>query len=158
MPRFGVKDMPEDALRSLNFAWHRLDAWPDVSQSLTRLRSRFLLAPVSNANISMMVDLARRNNLYFDAILGAEIAGDYKPKPRVYLAAAEAVDLPPGECMMVSAAAHFGDIAGAAAAGLRNASVARPDEFGPATAASVPKESVDIPAKGLQDLVDKLGA
>ena len=79
--------------RNLNLAWHRLDAWPDVPPGLARLKRRYLLAPVSNGNISLMVDLARRNNLPWDAILGSEIAGDYKPKPRVYLAAAEAFDL-----------------------------------------------------------------
>jgi 2-haloacid dehalogenase len=158
LPRFGIKDLPEDVLRSLNLAWHRLDAWPDVSPSFPRLGSRFLLAPVSNANISLMTDLARRNHLHFDAILGAEIAHDYKPKPRVYLAAAEAFDLPPGECMMISAAAHTGDLTGAAAAGLRTASVARPDEFGPGTGATVPKTSVDIAANTLRELADKLGA
>jgi hypothetical protein len=77
LPRFGVKDLPEDVSRSLNFAWHRLDVWPDVTQGLTRLGNDFLLAPVSNGNISLMVDLARRNRLHFDAMLGAEIAGDY---------------------------------------------------------------------------------
>jgi 2-haloacid dehalogenase len=100
----------------------------------------------------------RSDDLGFDAILGAEIAGDYKPKPRVYLAAAEAFDLPPGECMMVSAAAHPGDIAGAAAAGLRTASVARPDEFGPGTGATVPEVPVDIAANNLDELADRLGA
>jgi 2-haloacid dehalogenase len=122
------------------------------------LANNFLLAPVSNANISLMADLARRNQLRFDAILGAEIVGDYKPKPRVYLAAAEAFDLPPGECMMVSAAAHATDIIGAQTAGLRVASIARPDEFGSGTAASVPKESVDVVAQNLIDLADKLSA
>ena len=62
---------------------------------LARLKRKFLLAPVSNGNISLMVDLARRNDLPWDAILGAEIAGDYKPKPQVYLAAAAAFDLAP---------------------------------------------------------------
>jgi 2-haloacid dehalogenase len=109
-------------------AWHRLDAWPDVSRGLHQLKRRFLLAPVSNGNISLMVDLARRNGLPWDAILGAEIAGDYKPKPRVYLAAAEAFDLPPGACMMV--AAHTNDLIHAAACGLRTAHVARPNERG----------------------------
>jgi 2-haloacid dehalogenase len=156
--QFGIKDFPEDTTRSLNLAWHRLDAWPDVNAGFARLANNFLLAPVSNANISLMADLARRNQLRFDAILGSEIAGDYKPKPRVYLAAAEAFDLPPGECMMVSAAAHTGDIIGAKAAGLRVAAIARPDEFGPGTAASVPKESVDVVAQNLIDLADKLSA
>jgi 2-haloacid dehalogenase len=158
LPQFGVKDLPEDVTRSLNLAWHRLDAWPDVKPGFVRLTNNFLLAPVSNGNISLMSDLARRNQLRFDAILGAEIAGDYKPKPRVYLAAAEAFDLPPVECMMVSAAAHASDIAGAKAVGLRIASIARPDEFGPGTAQSVPKESVDVVAQSLPDLADKLGS
>jgi len=158
LPRFGVSDLPEDVRRSLNLAWHRLDAWSDVSPSFPKLASRCLLAPVSNGNISLITDLDRRNHLHFDAILGAEIAGDYKPKPRVYIAAAEAFDLPAGECMMVSAAAHTGDLAGAAAAGLRTASVARPDEFGPGTGATVPKTPVDIAANNLNALADKLGA
>jgi 2-haloacid dehalogenase len=158
LPRFEIKDVPEDVLQDLNLAWHRLDAWPDVPDGLARLRSRFLVAPVSNANISLMVDLQRRNNLQFDAVLGAEIANDYKPKPRVYLAAAEAFGLAPRECMMVSAAAHSSDILGAGAAGLRNATVGRPDEFGPGTAVTVPKENVDIVAKDLLDLVDRLGS
>jgi 2-haloacid dehalogenase len=158
LPRFGMSDLPEDVRRSLNLAWHRLDAWPDVSPSFAKLESRFLLAPVSNGNISLIADLARRNHLHFDAVLGAEIAGDYKPKLRVYIAAAEAFDLPPGECMMVSAAEHTGDLAGAAAAGLRTASVARPDEYGPGTSATVPKKPVDIAASSLNELADKLGA
>jgi 2-haloacid dehalogenase len=77
--------------------------WPDVPAALKRLRKNFLLAPVSNGNISLMVDLARRNEFHWDAILGAEIAGDYKPKPRVYLAACEAFDLKPQQCMMIAA-------------------------------------------------------
>jgi 2-haloacid dehalogenase len=156
LPRFGIEDLPEDVSRSLNLAWHRLDGWPDLTPGLARLGGKFLLAPVSNGNIALMVDLARRNNLRFDAILGAEIAGDYKPKPRVYLSAVEAFVLQPNECMMVSAAAHSGDIVGAAAAGLRVGSVARPNEYGPGTAASVPKEPVDIMAQSLFDLADKL--
>jgi 2-haloacid dehalogenase len=157
LAQFAIKDLPDDIAGSLNLAWHRLDAWPDVKPGFAQLANRFLLAPVSNGNISLMSDLARRNQLRFDAILGAEIAGDYKPKPRVYLAAAEAFDLRPDECMMVSAAAHSADISGAKAVGLRVASLARSDEFGPGTAPSVPKEPVDIVARDLLDLADKLG-
>src|SRR5215475_10936226 len=102
LPRFKISGVAENALQYLNLAWHRLDAWPDVEPGLTRLKRRFLLAPCSNGNISLMVDLARRNGLQWDAILGSEIAGDYKPKPRVYLASCAAFDLAPGECMMVA--------------------------------------------------------
>src|SRR6516165_11568681 len=63
LPRFGLKDLPEDVLHNLNLAWHRLDAWPDVTPGMKRLRQRFLLAPVSNGNIALMADLARRNDI-----------------------------------------------------------------------------------------------
>jgi 2-haloacid dehalogenase len=156
MPRFKLRDMPEDILRELTLAWHRLDAWPDVPIALKRLRKKFLLAPVSNGNISLMVNLARRNEFAWDAILGAEIAGDYKPKPRVYLAACEAFDLKPQQCMMV--AAHSNDLAAAAACGLRTGHTARPNEYGPDTGEPAPTVTVDVAAKNLADLADKVGA
>ena len=156
LPRFGIAGLPEAALRELNLAWHRLDGWPDAAPGLARLRRRCLLAPVSNGNISLMVDLARRNNFPWDAILGAETAGDYKPKPAVYLAACAAFDLAPGDCMMV--AAHTGDLVAAAKCGLRTGHVARPDEHGPGTGKSAPAAPVDVAAASLEDLADRLDA
>jgi 2-haloacid dehalogenase len=155
LPRFHVDGLSEVERRDLNLAWHRLDAWPDVSRGLHRLKRRFRVAPLSNGNISLMVDLARRNDLPWDAILGAEIAGDYKPKPRVYLAGAEALDLPPGECMMV--AAHTNDLLAAARLGLRTAHIARPNERGPGKGEAAPSEPMDIAANSLDDLAEKLG-
>ncbi len=155
LARFGVTGLGEDDKRNLNLAWHRLDAWPDVPGGLKRLKRRFLLAPVSNGNISLMVDLARRNDLPWDAILGAEIAGDYKPKPKVYLASAAAFDLAPDACMMV--AAHSNDLAAAAAVGLRTAHVARPTEHGPGRGEAAPNVPVDFAAKSLEELAEKLG-
>jgi len=155
-PRFGLADLSEDVARNLNLAWHRIDAWPDVSGGLSRLKRRFMLAPVSNGNISLMVDVARRNGFPWDAVLGAEIAGDFKPKPRVYLAACDALDLPPGDCMMV--ASHTSDLLSAAACGLRTGHVARPNERGPGTGEAAPKAPVDVAASDLEDLAGKLGA
>jgi 2-haloacid dehalogenase len=154
LKRFGVADLSEDDKRKFNLAWHRLDAWPDVTRGLARLKRNYLLAPVSNGNISLMVDLARRNDFTWDAILGAEIAGDYKPKPRVYLAAAAAFDLGPQACMMV--AAHSSDLAAAAALGLRTAHVARPNEYGPGRGEAAPTVAVDIAVKDLEDLAKRL--
>jgi 2-haloacid dehalogenase len=154
LPRFGLAGLAEDVLSDLNLAWHRLDAWDDVTPGLVRLKRRFLLAPVSNGNISLMVDLARRNGFPWDAILGAETAGDYKPKPRVYLAACAAFDCAPGDCMMV--AAHSRDLAAAAALGLRTAHVARPNEYGPGTGERAPTVPVDVAAASLLDLADRI--
>jgi 2-haloacid dehalogenase len=155
LPRFGIDALPEETLRELNMVWHRLPTWPEVPEALIRLKRRYILAPVSNGNISLMVDLARHNGFPWDAILGAEIARDYKPKPRVYLAAAEALDLAPGLCMMV--AAHSYDLKAAADLGFRTAHVARPDEAGPGTGERAPTIPVDVAAGDLADLAGRLG-
>jgi 2-haloacid dehalogenase len=155
LPRFNISGVAENALQYLNLAWHRLDAWPDVVPGMTRLRRRFLLAPCSNGNISLMVNIARRNGIPWDAILGSEIAGDYKPKPRVYLASCEAFDLPPSECMMV--AAHSNDLKHAAANGLRTAHISRMNEHGPGKGEPAPTVPVDYTAASLEDLAGKLG-
>jgi len=155
LPRFGIENLPEATLRELTLAWHRLDAWPDVPAALARLKTKFIIAPVSNGNISLMVDLARHNKFPWDAILGAEVAGDYKPKPGVYLAACAAVDFAPAQCMMV--AAHSNDLAAAAKVGLRTAHTARPGEYGPNTGEGAPTVPVDFMAKDLGDLAVKLG-
>lgn len=152
----GLGHVPEATRRELNLAWHRLGAWPDTAPGLARLRGRYLVAPCSNGNISLMVDLARRNGLVWDAILGAELARDYKPKPAVYLASAAAFDCDPAEVMMV--AAHSSDLAAAAAAGLRTAFIARPDEHGPGRGESQATAAVDVSATSLLDLADRLEA
>jgi 2-haloacid dehalogenase len=154
-PRFGLEQVEEPVLRELNLAWHRLDAWPDVPAALNRLRSRFLLAPCSNGNISLMADLARRNDLRWDAILGSEVARDYKPKPGVYLAAVDAFSLEPGQCMMV--AAHSNDLKAAAAVGLRTGHVAQVNEFGPDTGEAGPTVPVDVSARSFTEFADKMG-
>src|SRR4029078_8253805 len=55
LPRFGISALSEHVARELNLAWHRLDAWPDVTPALKRLKRDFLLAPVSNGHISLIV-------------------------------------------------------------------------------------------------------
>jgi len=155
LPRFGVGGLGEEVLAHLNLAWHRLDGWPDTAPGLARLKRGYYIAPCSNGNVSLMVDLARRNGIAWDTILGSEIAGDFKPKPRVYLAACEALDLPPGQCMMV--AAHSRDLKAAASNGLRTAHVARPDEHGPGKGEPAPTVPVDIAASSVEDLAGKLG-
>jgi 2-haloacid dehalogenase len=155
IPRFGLLNLSEEVLLELALSWHRLDAWPDVPAALARLKRKFMIAPVSNGNISLMVDLARRNNFPWDAILGAEVAGDYKPKPGVYLAACAALDLKPAQCMMV--AAHSNDLAAAAACGLRTAHTARPNEYGPNTGEPKPTVPVDLVAENLAGLAAQLG-
>jgi len=153
---FGLARLDAAARDDLVLAWHRLDAWPDVGPALARLHDRFRLAPCSNGNVALMVDLARRNGWRWDAIAGADLARDYKPKPAVYLAAAAAFGCAPREVLMV--AAHSSDLAAAAAAGLRTAFIARPDEKGPGRGEKAATVPVDFEVHDLAALADRLGA
>jgi 2-haloacid dehalogenase len=157
IPEFHLQKLSEETRRRLVLAWHHLDAWPDVDEALKRLGRRFLLAPVSNGNIGLMVDIAARNHWRWDAILGADIAHDYKPNRDVYLAAADALSLKPGECMMV--AAHDIDLThgGASGAGLRTAYLSRPREYGDRKTADKLTGKVDFRADSLIDLARQLG-
>ena len=129
LAEFGLEDTVDDESRaSLNRAWEKLPPWPDVVPGLEALHGRYLLAPCSNGSIGMMARLARFAGLPWDAIVGADIAHDYKPQAAVYRASATALDLAPEAVMMV--AAHNFDLAAAREAGLKTAFVSRPDEYG----------------------------
>jgi len=154
-PKFGLEKLANQVADDLNLAWHRLDTWPDTVPGFVRLKRKFILAPCSNGNIALMVDIARRNSIPWDAILGSEIARDFKPKPAVYLMTAAALNLQPNEVMMV--AAHSDDLRQAASNGLRTAHVARPGENGPGTGESAPRVPVDFAAKNMEDLASQLG-
>jgi 2-haloacid dehalogenase len=155
LPRFGLESLDGAALDRLTLAWHHLDVWPDVPAGMARLRQCFWIAPVSNGNIALMCDLAKRNDLRWDAILGADIAKDFKPKPEVYLGAAAAFNLRPDECMMC--ACHSSDLKAAAAAGLRTAFIARPQEF-PGVSDVAAKIPVDFSCGSLIELAHQLSA
>ncbi|GGC55506.1 haloacid dehalogenase type II [Chelatococcus reniformis] len=128
---FGVDPLalPEAALTELNHAWHRLPPWPDSVRGLALLKSRFVIAPHSNGNLRLLLDMAKHGGLPWDAILGAEVVGAYKPVPQSYLRTAELLSLRPDQVCMV--AAHNDDLAAARACGLRTAFVLRPHEHGP---------------------------
>ena len=117
---------PEKAY--LNRVWHRLDSWPDVIEGLVRLKERYIIGTLSNGNVSLIVNMAKHSGLPWDVVLGAEIAGQYKPCAEVYLRSAEILDLEPGQCMLV--AAHNADLLAASECGFRTAFVARPTEYG----------------------------
>jgi 2-haloacid dehalogenase len=142
---------------SLNAAWERLDPWPDVVAGLHAMKAGHIIAPCSNGSIALMTRLAKYAALPWDCILGAELARDYKPKPRVYLACCDALRLDPGEVMMV--AAHNGDLAAARDAGLQTAFVPRPTEYGPDQAGDLgPDAEWEFIASDFKDLARKLQA
>lgn len=150
-----VTRLDEAILNTLTLVWHRLEAWPDAREGLRRLHSRFRIAPCSNANVSLLVDLSRHNDWEWDAIAGAELARDFKPKPAVYLRSAQELGSSPGETIMV--AAHPLDLRAARDLGMRTAFLARPHEHGTGRAENTEGMRFDWSASSLTDLADQLG-
>jgi 2-haloacid dehalogenase len=157
LARVGLQAVPERDRAELTLAWHRLDPWPDTAEGLRRLGRRFIVAPNSNGHIALLVNLSRRAGLRWDAILGAELARTYKPRPEVYRRGVEALGLEPPQVMMV--AAHNDDLVAAAGCGLRTAFVPRPTEHGPGQTSNLrPEQPVDLVATDFLDLAGQLGA
>ena len=157
LAEFHISGLSEAEIDALNRAWHRLRPWPDSVSGLTRLKKKFIIAPLSNGNIALMTDLAKHSGLPWDCILGAELVRHYKPDREVYQSAADFLNLRVDEVMMV--AAHLGDLRAAKGVGLRTAFVTRPLEYGPHGRPDLqPDSSVDVAAKDLNDLAGQLSA
>jgi 2-haloacid dehalogenase len=156
LEQFGFDDFPDDERVDLNRVWHRLRPWPDSVEGLTRLKSKYIVGTMSNGNIALMVNMAKFSGLPWDVILGAEIAGQYKPHPQAYLNSAKALYLDPGQCML--AAAHNGDLMAARGVGFQCAFIPRPTEYGPAQDMDLQAENdYEIVAADFNDLADQLG-
>jgi 2-haloacid dehalogenase len=152
---FGLQGLTETDRTELNRAWHRLRPWPDVVPGLTRLKKDFVIAPLSNGNISLITNMARNAGLPWDCVLGAELVRHYKPDPEVYRSAPEFLDLEPSQVLMV--ACHLSDLKGAAAVGLKTAFVPRPMEYGPAGKPDLSAESwVDVTADDFENLAGSI--
>jgi len=146
----------EAALDDLNRAWHRLDPWPEAVAGLTRLKRRFVIAPLSNGNIALMTNMAKRAGIPWDTILGAEVVQAYKPQPEAYIRTAEVLGI--GRDALCLVAAHNGDLKAARAAGLATAFVPRPTEHGPGQTSDLgPDEAWDVVGADFQDLAHRLG-
>ena len=154
----GEGGVGDAAIDDLNRAWHRLDPWPDAVEGLTRLKRRYVLATLSNGNVALLVNMAKRAGLPWDAVLGAEVARRYKPQPEAYLTTADLLGLSPGECMMV--AAHGDDLRAAGSLGFRTAFVRRPAEHGPGGAWEDVRaeDGFDVVADDFIGLAEALGA
>lgn len=153
---FRVKDLDETARRELNRAWHRLDPWPDSVEGLTRIKSRHTICTLSNGNLGLLANMAKRAGLPWDCILSAEVFRAYKPDPSTYRGVADVFDVRPDEVML--AAAHQDDLDAARQCGLETAYVERRDEFGADRPKDVsPSPSNTIHARDFIDLAEQLG-
>ena len=156
LKEFGVTGLSEADKVELNKVWHGLQPWPDSVAGLTRLKQKYIIAPLSNGNISLIVNMAKAGGLPWDVVLGAEVARQYKPHPDAYLNSAKALDLPPDQCMLI--AAHNEDLAAAQQQGFKTAFVARPTEHGSSQSADLEaKYEFNYIATDFNDLASQVG-
>lgn len=153
---FGVRGLSEGEKNHLNGVWHRLRPWGDSVPGLLRLKSRFVLATLSNGNVRLLVDMAKNAGLPWDLVFSAELARAYKPDPRAYQMLQELLMLGSNEIMMV--AAHQGDLRAAQELSFRTAFVMRPLEYGPQAVPDLTADpSFDVVATDFVDLARQLG-
>jgi 2-haloacid dehalogenase len=159
LKEFEIKNLTKEEIVSWAYVWRRLKPWPDSVEGLTRLKKKYVIAPLSNGNIALMTNLARFGGLPWDAILGAELVKHYKPDNEVYLSAPYFLGLKPEEVMMC--AAHVSDLQAARKNGLRTAYIDRPDEFGNGSAGvpdKVKPGDFDLVSASAVDLARQMGA
>ncbi len=153
---FGITGLSESEKEDFNRLWHRLKPWPDSVSGLTRLKKKYVIATLSNGNVALLTNMAKRADLPWDCILSAELIKRYKPDREVYQMSSELLGLRNEEVMMV--ASHPGDLRAAAAVGLRTALILRPLEYGPNR--TQPAENTppfDVVAQDLNDLARQFG-
>ena len=157
LPRFGLDMLTQAERAHLNRVWHRLDPWADSVRGLRQLKSNFVISTLSNGNVALLVNMAKHARLPWDCVLSAELFRHYKPDPEVYQGAARLLGFEPAQVLMV--AAHPGDLAAAARAGLRTAYVPRPLEHGRGGAMEpVGELHFDVVAADFIALAEQLGA
>jgi 2-haloacid dehalogenase len=153
--KYGLADLGEADKDRINKVWHRLRPWSDAIEGLRRLKTRYVIGTLSNGNVGLLTRMAKFAGLPWDVILGAETARAYKPLPQAYVANAELINLRPEQVMLV--AAHNGDLAAAAGAGLRTAFVPRPSEYGPGQRRDLrPERDWDVIADSFMSLATAL--
>jgi len=155
--KFSITNLTEAQKIHLNQVWHRLKAWPDSVEGLTRLKAHYLLCTLSNGNLGLLAKLSKTAALPWDCILSAEVFGKYKPHPETYLGVARIFGVEPDEVMLV--AAHHDDLMSARTCGLKTAYIERPLEFGKSSLKDVSRNPDDsLHAKNLIHLARLLSA
>ena len=156
LPTFGLEHLSEAERQHLNRVWHRLEAWPDSVEGLLRLKTHYTLCTLSNGNIGLLTNMAKRAGLPWDCILSAEVFRAYKPDPATYLGVAKVFDVAPEQVMLC--AAHHDDLAAARACGLQTAYIERPFEYGATQVKDIsPKSGNDLHARDMVQLAELLG-
>ena len=154
---FGIEGLSEADRQHINTGWHRLKPWPDSIPGLTRLKANYIIGPLSNGNVSLLLNMAKHAGIPWDMIFGSDLFGHFKPDPETYLGVCTLLDLEPSQVMMC--AAHNSDLRAARELGLQTGFFPRPGEYGPSQTRDITADGQwTIVATDIEDLARQLGA
>ena len=109
----GIKPRSVEAL----FArWGDLPPWPETQKVLTTLAERVPLGVVTNCSVTLAAAAIACTGIRFAAIVTAESAGFYKPRPEPYRAALRLLGTAPARTLFVAGSAA--DVPGATGVGM----------------------------------------
>ena len=57
--QLGITGLTDADLHHLTMGWHRLHAWPDSVAGLTRLKTKYIISPLSNGNVALLTNMAK---------------------------------------------------------------------------------------------------
>ena len=155
LSEYNITNLTESEKDHFNRAWHRLDPWPDSVPGLTELKKNYVISPLSNGNVALLVNMAKYGGLPWDTVLSAELAQHYKPDPEAYQSTSEFLGFPIEQIMMV--AAHKNDLKSAKGQGMMTGYIPRPNEHGPNTTVdSNPEDYIDIIGENFVDFANKM--
>ncbi len=128
LPEFGLDMLDEDEREHFNRAWHRINPWPDSIPGLIRIKTKYLISPLSNGSLTLLANMAKRAGIPWDFVFSSDMHKAYKRDPKVYQNAIALLGYAPHEVMM--GAAHNDDLEAAREQGMRTAYINRPTEYG----------------------------
>jgi 2-haloacid dehalogenase len=103
-------------VEALFAAWGELPPWPETRKVLTALADRVPLGVVTNCSVTLGAAAVAATGVRFSAVVTAESAGFYKPRPEPYRAALRSLDTVPARTLFVAGSAA--DVPGAKSVGM----------------------------------------
>lgn len=108
--------LPPCLADDLALRYATLEPWPEVPEVLGAVAGKVLLGVATNCSEALARVAVGRIGLAFDAVVSAERAGWYKPRPEPYRLALAELGAMPGETLFVAGSAY--DLSGAAGVGM----------------------------------------
>lgn len=99
-------------------AWYQLRAHPDARDGIAALRTKYIVATMSNGPVELLTHISKANGIDWDMVTPIELKKVYKRRPEAYLTLCELFRVKPQEVLIVTANPTFGDVEAAQALGM----------------------------------------